>query len=120
MANKTARANLLDQPDGHFVIGEYPVPKPAPGSVLAKIELCGICGTDVHTWHAPAEAVFGLEYPISLGHEISATIAALGEGVTTDSIGQPLQEGDRIGLIPASSISLSATYLNISVSSASL
>ena len=101
MTPKIARANLLDQPDGHFVIGEYPVPDPAPGSVLTKIELCGICGTDVHTWHAPAEAVFGLEYPISLGHEISATIAALGKGVTTDSVGQPLQEGDRIGLIPA-------------------
>jgi D-arabinose 1-dehydrogenase-like Zn-dependent alcohol dehydrogenase len=49
MTPKIARANLLDRPDGHFVIGEYPVPDPAPGTVLTKIELCGICGTDVHT-----------------------------------------------------------------------
>ncbi len=101
MSQKMARANLLNKPDGHFIIDEYPVPDPAPGTVLARIELCGVCGTDIHTWHAPAEAVFGLEYPISLGHEISALVEALGEGITTDSIGQPLKVGDRIGLIPA-------------------
>ncbi len=96
-----ARANLLTKPNGNFQIGSYPIPTPAKGTVLAKIELCGICGTDIHTWHAPPEAVFGLDYPISLGHEISATISALGEGVSTDSIGRPIKEGDRIGLIPA-------------------
>ena len=96
-----ARANLLSEPNGNFQIGSYPIPTPAPGTVLAKIELCGVCGTDIHTWHAPPEAVFGLDYPISLGHEISATISALGDGVTTDSIGKPIKEGDRIGLIPA-------------------
>lgn len=101
MAKKTARANLLDKPDGNFVVGKYPVPDPAPGTVLMKIELCGICGTDVHTWHAPAEAVFGLEYPISLGHEISGVVEALGDGVATDSIGRNLKVGDRIGVIPA-------------------
>jgi threonine dehydrogenase-like Zn-dependent dehydrogenase len=101
MSQKTARANLLDKPDGHFVVGEYPIPDPVPGAILARIELCGVCGTDIHTWHAPPEAVFGLDYPISLGHEISAKVEALGEGVSTDSIGQPLAVGDRIGFIPA-------------------
>lgn len=100
MANKTARANLLSEPKGDFVIGEYPIPEPAPGAVLMKIELCGVCGTDVHTWHASQEDV-GCEYPISLGHEISGTVAALGKGVTTDYIGQPLKVGDRIGVCPA-------------------
>jgi len=54
---KTARANLLESPRGNFVIGNFPVPDPAPGSILMKIELCGICGTDVHTWRASAEDV---------------------------------------------------------------
>jgi len=98
---RTARANLLEKPNGRFVIREFPVPDPAPGTIVAKIELCGICGTDVHTWRAPAEAVFGLTYPISLGHEISATIAAIGKGVSADSLGKPIAEGDRISLIPA-------------------
>lgn len=98
---KTARANLLNKPNGKFVVGQYPVPTPNAGEVLMKIEMCGICGTDVHTWRAPAEAVFGLEYPISLGHEISGVIEALGEEVKTDSVGTPVQVGDRIGVIPA-------------------
>ena len=101
MSRRTARANLLIKPDGRFAIGDYPIPDPAPGTVLARVELCGICGTDIHTWHAPAEAVFGLDYPVSLGHEISASIEALGDGVKTDSIGQSIEEGDRIGFIPA-------------------
>jgi L-iditol 2-dehydrogenase len=101
MSPGTARANLLTSPNGHFAIGTFPVPDPAPGTVLTRVELCGVCGTDVHTWHAPAEAVFGLPYPVSLGHEISARVVALGRGVTADSIGQPLAEGDRIGVIPA-------------------
>jgi len=101
MAKKTGRANLLDKPNGKFVTGSYPVPDPAPGSVLMKIEMCGICGTDIHTWRAPAEAVFGLEYPISLGHEISGVIESLGKGVSTDSVGTPVKIGDRIGIIPA-------------------
>ena len=101
MANRMARALLLDKPDGQFVMGDYPIPKPAPGGLLMKIEICGVCGTDLHSWHAPAEAVFGLEYPISLGHEISGIVEELGEGTMTDSIGKPLKVGDRIGVIPA-------------------
>jgi L-iditol 2-dehydrogenase len=101
MAQRKARANLLDEPNGKFVVGQYPIPEPGPGQVLMKIEICGICGTDIHTWRAPAEAVFGLEYPISLGHEISGIIEVLGEGVTTDSVGTALKVGDRIGVIPA-------------------
>jgi len=97
---KTARANLLEKPKGNFVIGRYPVPDPAPGAILMKIELCGVCGTDVHTWQASAEDV-GCEYPVSLGHEISGTVAALGDGVSKDYIGRPLKAGDRIGVIPA-------------------
>jgi len=96
----TARANLLMEPNGSFFVGEYPIPDPAPGSVLMKVELCGVCGTDVHTWHASQEAV-GCEYPISLGHEISGTVAALGQGKTRDTIGRSLQVGDRIGVCPA-------------------
>ena len=98
---RTARANLLDKPNGSFVVGQYPIPTPKGGEVLMKIEMCGICGTDLHTWRAPAEAVFGLEYPISLGHEISGVIEELGDGVATDSVGTPVKVGDRIGMIPA-------------------
>jgi len=98
MAEGKGRASLLSGPRGKFVIGEFPVPDPAPGAVLMKVELCGVCGTDVHTWQSED---IGLEYPISLGHEIVGTVEALGEDVKTDYIGRPLKVGDRIGVIPA-------------------
>ena len=93
-----ARACLLSEPKGNFFIGEYPIPKLGPGQMLMKIELCGVCGTDVHSWQSEN---LGLEYPISLGHEIVGTVAALGPGVTTDYVGKPLKVGDRIGICPA-------------------
>ena len=98
MGFKTARSYVLDRPKGRFVMGGYEIPDPAPGSLLMKIELCGVCGTDVHTWQSEA---IPLEYPISLGHEIVGTVAALGKGVNADYIGKPLKTGDRIGVIPA-------------------
>ena len=33
-----------------FEIREYTVPDPAPGTLLIKQELAGICGTDLHNW----------------------------------------------------------------------
>jgi threonine dehydrogenase-like Zn-dependent dehydrogenase len=98
MPPKTARSYILDKPRGNFVLGHYEVPEPEPGTVLMKIELCGVCGTDIHTWQSEGEE---LEYPISLGHEIVGIVEALGEGVKADYIGKPLRVGDRIGVIPA-------------------
>jgi len=98
MGKRTARSYVLDKPKGNFVMDEYEIPDPAPGTVLMKIELCGVCGTDVHTWQSLVE---DLEYPISLGHEMVGTVEALGRGVTADYVGKPLRLGDRIGVIPA-------------------
>ena len=57
------------------MLDDYGIPDPAPGSVLMKIELCGVCGTDVHTWQSEVET---FEYPVSLGHEIVGTVEAPG------------------------------------------
>jgi threonine dehydrogenase-like Zn-dependent dehydrogenase len=98
MSKRTARSYVLDKPKGNFILDKYEIPDPAPGSVLMRIELCGVCGTDVHTWQSEVEE---MEYPISLGHEIVGKVEALGDGVSTDYIGKPLKVGDRIGVIPA-------------------
>lgn len=95
---RKARACLLEKPKGNFFIEEYPIPKLGNGQVLMQIELCGVCGTDVHTWQSETQ---DLEYPISLGHEIVGVVADLGPGVTTDYVGKPLKIGDRIGVCPA-------------------
>ena len=92
----TSRAAVLDGVRGKFSIVEAPVPEVKPGSLILKQDLCGICGTDVHVYqgHMP------VPNPTVLGHEIVGTIAKLGDGVTTDSTGRPVKEGDLIGLKP--------------------
>jgi threonine dehydrogenase-like Zn-dependent dehydrogenase len=52
----------------------------------------------VHPWQSED---IGLEYPLSLGHELVGTVAALGKGVSVDYLGRPIKEGDRISVIPA-------------------
>ncbi|MEM7129127.1 MAG: zinc-binding dehydrogenase [Chloroflexota bacterium] len=77
-----------------FDVREYPIPDPAPGTVLLKQELSGICGTDLHNWQN------GIEGEVNMGHEPVGIIAALGQGVTKDYLGNPVKEGDRIVLHP--------------------
>ncbi|XID95873.1 zinc-binding dehydrogenase [Paenibacillaceae bacterium WGS1546] len=59
-----------------FVLEQVEVPEPGPGQVLLKIERCGICGSDLHTYHGKHPFVFP---PLVLGHEFSGTIVKLGK-----------------------------------------
>jgi alcohol dehydrogenase, propanol-preferring len=82
-----------------FVGGHRPLelhevltPEPGPGEVRVRVAACGVCHTDLHyvdhgtpTFKAP---------PMILGHEISGTVEAVGEGV------ERLSTGDRV-LLPA-------------------
>jgi L-iditol 2-dehydrogenase len=78
-----------------FETREYTIPEVIEGTILMKQELGGICGTDLHNWEHQR-----LSGSIILGHENVGIIDKLGAGVTTDHIGQPVQEGDRIILVP--------------------
>ncbi len=77
-----------------FEIREYTVPDPTPGAILVRQELAGICGTDLHMWQN------GIPGELTLGHENVGIIDALGAGVTTDYVGNPLKEGDRVIFAP--------------------
>jgi len=90
---KKGRVAVIEKPGGKVIIKEYPLPDPAPGTLLIKIELCGVCGTDVHTYngHMP-----DAPFPIILGHEIVGKVIALGKGVKTDYLGKPINVGDRV------------------------
>ncbi len=80
-----------------FRINEYPVPEPRPGAALVRITLANVCGSDLHVWRGELDpAKRGRALPIHQGHEGVSRIAALGEGVTTASDGQPLAVGDRV------------------------
>jgi len=78
-----------------FAIEEYPVPDPEPGAILLRITQAGICGSDLHTWRGEAYAPIPPNGRV-MGHEGTGVIAKLGGGVTTDSLGRPIREGDRL------------------------
>jgi L-iditol 2-dehydrogenase len=91
--SRTGRAVVMT--GERFEIREYPVPDPAPGTVLLRQELSGICGTDVHNWRHQR-----LEGEIVLGHENVGIVDAIGDGVTTDAFGHSLAVGDRVVFAP--------------------
>ncbi len=83
---------------GHpFEIQEFPIPDPEPGAILIKITMATICGSDLHMWRGDIDlGAMGAPLPAILGHEMTGKVAKLGKGVTADSAGQPLAEGDRV------------------------
>src|SRR5579872_5654964 len=97
-----ALAATLMEP-GRYEIAEYPVPDPAPGCVLVRMEVSGICGTDKHTYQGYVGQYGGtgaprpVPFPIIQGHENVGTIAAIGgDGTHKDFEGIALRVGDRV------------------------
>src|SRR3984957_176297 len=98
MAVQGVLAATLVRP-GHYEIIEYPLPDPAPGCVLVKMEMSGICGTDKHTFQGYTAQYGGreLEFPIIQGHENVGIVAEIGgSGEYLDFEGVPLHVGDRV------------------------
>jgi threonine dehydrogenase-like Zn-dependent dehydrogenase len=97
MAGLTGRAAAFYGPDIPMEIKEYPVPDPEPGAIVVRTTLANICESDLHQWRGEFDvAKFGRPYPQILGHEMTGRVYALGEGVTRDTAGTPLQPGDRV------------------------
>lgn len=81
-----------------FEIREFPVPEPEPGAVLVKLRLANVCGSDLHIWRGTYDVSRGQSEPfcLSIGHEMTGEVETLGDGVSSDSTGQPLVVGDRV------------------------
>ncbi|WP_432546942.1 S-(hydroxymethyl)mycothiol dehydrogenase [Kineococcus sp. SYSU DK004] len=62
------------------------VPDPGAGEVVVDVAACGVCHTDLHY----REGGISDDYPFLLGHEAAGTVAAVGEGVTTVAVGDPV------------------------------
>src|ERR1700728_5505196 len=60
-----------------------PVPRIGAGELLVKIATCGICGTDLKKIHTGSHSA-----PRIFGHEMSGTIVAAGQGVTSYQVGE--------------------------------
>jgi L-iditol 2-dehydrogenase len=72
---------------GDVRVEHYPMPDaPAPGEILVRVRVCGVCGSDVTDWYMTPRA------PVVLGHEPAGDVVAVGAGVTQFAV------GDRIAI----------------------
>ena len=96
---KTSRAAVVAAYGQPIEIRELPVPREEelePNALLVRVDVASICGSDVHQWDGLTQALVPASLPIILGHEMMGSVVAFGPGPREDSIGQPLQEGDRL------------------------
>jgi len=94
------RVAVLKAYGGEFELREYPVPDPEPGAILIRLSRAGVCGSDLHIWRGEMKEIYGpLPRDLTFGHEMCGRVARLGTGVSVDSSGQPLHEGDRVAFV---------------------
>ncbi|MEP6714658.1 MAG: zinc-binding dehydrogenase [Terriglobia bacterium] len=87
------RAAVLEAFNEPLAIRSYPHPEdPAAGEALIRVEIAGICGTDVHLWLGQ----LAIPLPNIMGHESAGIVEKLGAGLERDWLGEPLREGDRV------------------------
>jgi L-iditol 2-dehydrogenase len=70
---------------GELRVEELPVPEVGRGEMLLRVDVCGICGTDIKKVQKGL-----LPPPRIFGHEIAGTVARVGTGVSR------FREGDRV------------------------
>jgi S-(hydroxymethyl)glutathione dehydrogenase/alcohol dehydrogenase len=84
------RAAVLSEGAAGLRILEIATPVPQRGEALIRVRACGVCHTDLHV----IKGEVGFPRPAVLGHEISGTIVALGEGTSTSlTVGDPVVGG---------------------------
>jgi alcohol dehydrogenase, propanol-preferring len=83
------KAALMEKTSEPISITEVAPPEPGANDVLIRVEVCGLCHTDLHIadghWKMPL-------LPLILGHEVVGTIEEVGEDVKN------LKRGERVGV----------------------
>jgi len=70
-------------------------PEVGAGEVLLQLGAGGICGSDLHYYYEGRNGSFVVREPLIPGHEASATVAAVGAGVTRVKV------GDKVAVSPS-------------------
>jgi 2-desacetyl-2-hydroxyethyl bacteriochlorophyllide A dehydrogenase len=81
-----SRRALVVDGAGALELQERPGLEPGPGEVVVRPAFCGLCGTDLELLHGLVDPAF-VRYPLTLGHEWSGTVAAVGPGVEGIAVG---------------------------------
>ena len=92
-ASATMKAMLLER-DGAvstnpLTMTDVPTPEPGPGHIRVKVQVCGVCRTDLHVVEGELPP---MTRPLVPGHETVGIVDKVGSGVTQ------VKEGDRVGI----------------------
>ncbi|MBS3647857.1 zinc-dependent alcohol dehydrogenase family protein [Pseudaminobacter sp. 19-2017] len=84
---------------GRIAVQELEKPAPGSGDLVVRVEASGICGTDRHILRGE----FSSRPPVTLGHEFSGIVEAIGPGVTRFKVGHRVTGDPNIacGLCPS-------------------
>ncbi|SER82605.1 zinc-binding dehydrogenase [Psychrobacillus sp. OK032] len=93
---KLSKVSVLEEFGKPIQFLEVPIPEMKARAILVRVEMAGICGSDVHLQLGELGVGNDSPLPIIQGHEIIGKIVELGEGRDTDINGEALQIGDRI------------------------
>jgi L-iditol 2-dehydrogenase len=81
------RALVVEEPS-RLALVDRPALAPQPGDVVIRPAFCGLCGTDLELRDGLVDPAF-VRYPLTLGHEWSGVVEAVGAGVSG------IEPGDR-------------------------
>ena len=84
----TMKMARVPEANGKFEVVDVDVPEPGAGQVRIKVHACGVCHSDSLT----VFGAMGNDFPRAPGHEVAGAIDAVGDGVSTWSV------GDRVGV----------------------
>ncbi|MCA0295148.1 MAG: alcohol dehydrogenase catalytic domain-containing protein [Actinobacteria bacterium] len=79
-------------------VESYELPAVPADGILIKVELGGVCATDLHLGlgHIP-----GIAFPLNPGHETCGIVTEVGADFGTDVLGRELTVGSRVAVMPA-------------------
>lgn len=77
---------------GGIALREIDPRPPGPGEISIRVGAAGICGTDMQIFNWAPRMARRMALPRVLGHEVSGTVEAVGQGV------EGLAAGDRVSL----------------------
>jgi len=92
---------------GRLAVHDYPKPEVEESTILMRMEMCGVCGTDIHLYGGKMK----IPFPVIPGHEFVGRIEAMGDGARGLEVkGQPLFEGDLITVVPGTNAFCGTCY----------
>ena len=107
MLPNKVKAAVMTAP-GRLETQDFPYPEVRDDAMVIALEMCGICGTDKHTYrgetvqYGGTAAEISTPFPIVPGHEIVGRVADVGKRARAhlERTGKTLHVGDRVVMCP--------------------